>query len=136
MAKKKTTKAATPAKPTKTTKSTTPKKKSTATHAPRKQTSEPVDTALERVLETENASTVEEGPTPARENGALTGIEIGHVAGEVWGVLSGKGPLTVAAIKKEVQAPGDTVVAAIGWLAREEKLDFITAGRTVKIALR
>ena len=66
----------------------------------------------------------------------MTGIEIGHVAGQVWGVLSGKGPLTVVAIKKEVQAPGDTVVAAIGWLAREEKLDFITNSRTVKIALR
>ena len=88
------------------------------------------------MLETENASTVEEGPAPARENGVLTGIEIGHVAGEVWGVLSGKGPLNVAAIKKEVQAPGDTVVAAIGWLAREEKLDFITTGPAVKIALR
>jgi hypothetical protein len=66
----------------------------------------------------------------------MTGIEIGHVAGEVWGVLSGQGPLTLAAIKKEVEAPGDVVIAAIGWLAREDKLDFLTAGRTVKIALR
>jgi hypothetical protein len=66
----------------------------------------------------------------------MTGIEIGHVAGEVWGALSRKGPLTVAAIKKEVQAPGDTVVASIGWLAREDKLIFTMAGRVVKISLR
>jgi hypothetical protein len=71
-----------------------------------------------------------------REVGALTGIEIGHVAGEVWGALTRTGPLTVAALKKEVTAPGDVVAAAIGWLAREEKLNFDTAGRVVKISLR
>jgi hypothetical protein len=28
------------------------------------------------------------------------------------------------------------VVAAVGWLAREDKLDFISNGKTVKIGLR
>jgi hypothetical protein len=129
MAKKK------PTKPTTTTKARkTPK--TTATHAPRKATVEPVDTALERVAETDNVPTVEQGPSPAREPGAFSGIEIGHVAGEVWGALSRGGPLTIAAIKKEVNASGDLVIAAIGWLAREDKLDFTTAARTTKISLR
>jgi hypothetical protein len=90
------------------------------------------------VLETHNAATSEPSPAQVapREVGALTGIEIGHVAGEVWGALTRKGPLTLAGIKKEVKAPEDVVTAAIGWLAREEKLDFDTAGRTVKISLR
>jgi hypothetical protein len=68
--------------------------------------------------------------------GAFTGIAIGHAAGEIWGLLSSGGPRTIADIKKSVKAPGDVVVAAIGWLAREHKLEFDTNGKTVKIGLR
>jgi hypothetical protein len=85
-------------------------------------------TSVQRVVENDEAA--------PREPGVLTGIEIGHVAGEVWGVLSRGEPLTLAAIKKEVNAPGDLIVAGIGWLAREDKLEFATAGRTVKLSLR
>lgn len=67
---------------------------------------------------------------------ALTNEDIGHVAGQVWQVLADGGAQTAAALKKSVNAPGDVVMAAVGWLAREEKLDFVNAGRTCKIALR
>lgn len=126
--------------------------KSTKVAKPRTTSPKPsktVDTARERLLETEATPPASELAAPAkplkttkpaavapREVGALTGIEIGHVAGDVWGVLSRKGPSTLVTIKKEVKAPADVVTAAIGWLAREEKLDFDTAGRTVKISLR
>jgi hypothetical protein len=122
--------------------------KSTKVAKPRTTATKPtttVDTARERLLETEATAPIEKpttislsrpAPAPTREVGALTGIEIGHAAGDVWGALSRKGPLTIAALKKEVKAPADIVTAAIGWLAREEKLDFDTAGRTVKISLR
>jgi hypothetical protein len=66
----------------------------------------------------------------------FTGIAIGHAAGEVWGFLSGGEPRTIADIKKSVKSPADVVVAAIGWLAREDKLEFVTNGKTVKIGLR
>lgn len=66
----------------------------------------------------------------------FTGIAIGHAAGDVWGYLSGGQPRTIAEIKKSVNAPADVVVAAIGWLAREDKLVFVTNGKTVKIGLR
>jgi hypothetical protein len=66
---------------------------------------------------------------------AFTGITIGHAAGEVWACLS-DGPRTIAEIQKSNKAPGDVVIAAIGWLAREDKLEFITSGKTVKIGLR
>jgi hypothetical protein len=133
MAKKKTT-----AKTTKLTKTAKVQKasKSTATHAPKKATAKTVDTAGERLLETDNVPAVETGPTPAREPGAMSHIEIGHAAGDVWGALSRNGGLTIAALKKEVAAPGDIVMAAIGWLAREDKVVFDTAGRAVKISLR
>lgn len=71
-----------------------------------------------------------------RTPGSFSHIEIGHVAGEVWGSLSRDGGLTVAALKKSVNAPGDVVLAAIGWLAREDKLEFSAQGRSVKISLR
>jgi hypothetical protein len=110
----------------------------TKARAPRRAAAKPVDTALERAEEGEIAVPTTPDPAPAvpREAGTFNGVEIGHAAGDVWGVLSRGEPLTVAAIKKEVAAPGDVVVAAIGWLAREDKLAFDTAGRAVKISLR
>jgi Winged helix-turn-helix domain (DUF2582) len=70
---------------------------------------------------------------PRRE---LSTESIGNVAGDVWGFLSQNGGQTLAAIKKSVDAPADVVVAAVGWLAREDKLEFATSGRQVKISLR
>jgi hypothetical protein len=75
-------------------------------------------------------------PAVPRTPGSFSGIEIGHVAGDVWGLLGRDGGQTIAAIKKSVDAPGDYVLAAIGWLAREDKLEFSVNGRTVKISLR
>lgn len=126
------------------------KKKPTTAAKPRstgRSNSKNVDTALERVAETElaalekrdaaeSAAEVSTAASEPRSIGAISDIEIGHVAGDVWGTLARSGPLTVAALKKEVKAPGDLVAAAIGWLAREDKLEFSNSGRTVKIGLR
>jgi hypothetical protein len=79
---------------------------------------------------------VEREPAAPRTPGSFSGIEIGHVAGDVWGLLGRDGGQTIAAIKKSIDAPGDVVLAAIGWLAREDKLEFSANGRTVKISLR
>ena len=73
----------------------------------------------------------------ASENSTpFTGIAIGHTAGDVWGYLSAGEPRTIAEIKKSIPGSSDLVVAAIGWLAREDKLEFVTSGKTVKIGLR
>ncbi|QDU58162.1 winged helix-turn-helix domain-containing protein [Aeoliella mucimassa] len=66
----------------------------------------------------------------------MTSDHIGHTAGDVWKALAEQGPQTATSLKKLVDAPGDTVIAAVGWLAREGKLDFVASGRVVKIALR
>src|SRR5262245_21051736 len=58
---------------------------------------------------------------------AMTGVEIGHVAGEVWAALE-KGEQSIAGLKKAVGAPADMVLAAVGWLAREDKIEFRTNG--------
>jgi hypothetical protein len=68
--------------------------------------------------------------------GAMSHISIGHAAGDVWSTLSNHGPKTIADIKKSVKAPAEVVVAAVGWLAREDKLEFDTSGKTVKIGLK
>lgn len=62
--------------------------------------------------------------------------QIGQAAGEVWQALSEQGDQSLAALKKSTGAPADLVLAAVGWLAREEKLDFATNGRSVKVSLR
>jgi Winged helix-turn-helix domain (DUF2582) len=61
---------------------------------------------------------------------------IGHVAGQVWQLLDSQGAQSLPAIKKAVSAPDDVVLAAIGWLAREDKLNFSKSGRTLTISLR
>jgi hypothetical protein len=80
-------------------------------------------------------------PAPAKKAAAsaeraVSSEEIGHCAGEIWGLLHSHGDQTLAAIKKSIDAPADLTVAAIGWLAREGKLDFSADGRAVKISLR
>lgn len=62
--------------------------------------------------------------------------QIGFAAGEAWGFLHGKGWQPLAAVKKGVDRPTDLTMLALGWLAREGKLDFATSGRTVKVTLR
>ena len=62
--------------------------------------------------------------------------EIGEFAGIIWHKLNEKGPLTPTQIKKETNASDFLVNAAIGWLAREDKITFSTSGKTFKISLK
>jgi hypothetical protein len=82
----------------------------------------------------ESSSASKKAAAPAQP--AFSPHEIGNAAGDIWGLLSNNGEQTLAALKKSVDAPPDIVMAAIGWLAREDKLEFATSGRTVKISLR
>lgn len=66
----------------------------------------------------------------------LSNHQIGIAAGEVWKVLAEEGEQSLAALKKSVDSPSDQVLAAVGWLAREGKLDFKARGRSVKVSLR
>ncbi|MCE5267042.1 MAG: winged helix-turn-helix domain-containing protein [Planctomycetaceae bacterium] len=60
---------------------------------------------------------------------------IGQTAGAVWQALSTDGPMTVAKLIKAVDEPRDTVMQAIGWLAREDKVFFAKDGRTQTVSL-
>ena len=56
--------------------------------------------------------------------------EIGDTAGKVWHLLDEKGSLTIAKLVKEIDAPRDVVMQALGWLrAKKNWKSKATAGR-------
>jgi winged helix-turn-helix protein DUF2582 len=61
---------------------------------------------------------------------------IGETAGLVWNTLTAKGPMTLPALKKQIKAPADQVLMAIGWLAREDKLALQPKGRVQILCLK
>jgi hypothetical protein len=63
-------------------------------------------------------------------------MQIGKTAGVVWKTLAESGPLTLAKLVKTVGEPRDMVMQAIGWLAREDKLDIVDERRSRVISLR
>lgn len=62
--------------------------------------------------------------------------QIGEMAGVVWHVLDEHGPLTLAKLVKQIDAPRDAVMQALGWLAREEKLSIEETSRGKIVTLR
>ena len=61
---------------------------------------------------------------------------IGEVAGIIWQVLLEKGPLSMAKLVKAVGEPRDTVMQALGWLAREGKIGIDDEGRNRMVSLQ
>jgi hypothetical protein len=49
--------------------------------------------------------------------------QIGETAGTVWHVLSEHGPQSLSKVVERVGGNRDLVMQAIGWLARERKLE-------------
>jgi hypothetical protein len=62
--------------------------------------------------------------------------QIGQTAGEIWHLLDANGPMTTARLVKEIDAPRDLVMQAVGWLAREDKIDIEEESRTRVVSLR
>jgi hypothetical protein len=63
-------------------------------------------------------------------------LQIGETAGMVWKQLTENGPMSMAKLVKAVGEPRDTVMQAMGWLAREDKLSIEEDGRSRIISLR
>lgn len=62
--------------------------------------------------------------------------QVGETAGKVWQLLNDSGPLTVAQLKKKLNGSGELVGFALGWLAREEKIDISQDKKNLKVALK
>ncbi len=61
---------------------------------------------------------------------------IGEAAGQVWHHLNESGPLSVTKLVKEINAPRDLIMQALGWLAREDKIVIDEDSRSRVISLK
>ena len=62
--------------------------------------------------------------------------QVGETAGKVWHLLNDHGPQTVPQLRKKLDGSGELLSFALGWLAREDKVDIKQEKKTVKVALR
>ncbi|MDI6886108.1 MAG: winged helix-turn-helix domain-containing protein [archaeon] len=62
--------------------------------------------------------------------------EIGKVAGEIWHLLEERGELSISGVASEINASPSTVYMGLGWLARENKLEFVKKSRGVFVKLK
>ncbi|MBI1941084.1 MAG: winged helix-turn-helix domain-containing protein [Acidobacteria bacterium] len=62
--------------------------------------------------------------------------QVGETAGRVWELLSSEGPQTLAQLKKKLKGSGDVLSFAIGWLAREDKIDLSAEKKTLRVQLK
>ena len=61
---------------------------------------------------------------------------IGETAGKVWKFLDQKGEVTLNQIKKGIKADPNLILQAIGWLAREDKLQIEKKDRFLIYSLK
>ena len=61
---------------------------------------------------------------------------VGVTAGKVWHVLNDLGPQTLAQLKKRLNGSSELVGFALGWLARENKIDISQEKKNYKVALK
>ncbi len=61
---------------------------------------------------------------------------IGETAGKIYKALEQKGEQTVSKVQKEIGVSDESLFnQAIGWLARENNINFNKMGKTLKISL-
>ncbi len=63
-------------------------------------------------------------------------VKVGEVAGKVWHALESSGPLTVTQLKTKVNGENDLLNFALGWLAREDKVEISPEKKSFKIKLK
>ena len=74
--------------------------------------------------------------TKSPPKNVFTGIDrIGEVAGQVWRCLNTTNSASFTQLVKEVDAPRDLVMQAVGWLAREGKISIEENGRSRSVSL-
>jgi hypothetical protein len=62
--------------------------------------------------------------------------QVGETAGRVWHLLDEQGPQTLAQLKKRLNGSGEMVTFALGWLAREDKVDILKDKNNLRVALK
>lgn len=62
--------------------------------------------------------------------------KIGEAAGTVWRYLDAHGSTTLSGLRQGTELPDRLLHMALGWLAREGKLELVEDRRGLRIALR
>ena len=62
--------------------------------------------------------------------------QLGLTAGKVWHILNDSGPQTLAQLKKRLDGSSELVGFALGWLAREDKIEISQEKKNIKVALK
>jgi hypothetical protein len=62
--------------------------------------------------------------------------QVGETAGKIWNLLNDEGLHTFAQLKKKLNGSGELLSFALGWLAREDKVDITQEKKLVKVALK
>ena len=62
--------------------------------------------------------------------------QVGVTAGKVWHILNDLGPQTFPQLKKKLDGSGELLSFALGWLAREDKVDITQEKKIVRVALK
>jgi len=62
--------------------------------------------------------------------------EIGSAAGKIWEFLNTNGEASVNRISTETGLGKNEIQRAIGWLAKEDKLNFVNNGRVELLSLK
>lgn len=62
--------------------------------------------------------------------------KIGKLAGKVWHYLEEKGETSLTELSNAFEAPKAKIDMAIGWLAREDKLEFVEKARGKAVKLK
>jgi len=61
--------------------------------------------------------------------------EIGNAAGVVWEFLDQHGDTALVTLKERTGLSEGILFMALGWLAREEKVNLLKEGRTIRVSL-
>ena len=61
---------------------------------------------------------------------------IDSAAGTIWRYLNEHGEVALGKLKQGTKLSDQLLFAGIGWLAREDKLNFTTESRSVSVCLR
>lgn len=62
--------------------------------------------------------------------------KVGKIAGKIWKYLNEHDEVTPTQLTKKFAAPNRLVFMALGWLAREDKIDIREEGRVSYISLK
>ena len=61
--------------------------------------------------------------------------QVGDVAGAIWRVLHEQDKVALSALPRIIKETDTVAFQAVGWLAREDKIQYQTEGKTTFVAL-